>query len=184
MRLNIILSGCPEIEEKILLYRIFLAERLIAVVEKRNLLVLIPVLKSLPVECVCLCVYPLMIDRRVIVYVQKSAEQDTPVFLDIRHTVRIVGTGNERCAADIRIVLDVIDLTLVYHVLGDKTFQVLHTLGGERVKFIQVDEQARRQLQQMVIVLGNNHAITIIILQFRREEMSDKGTLSFSLCAV
>ena len=35
--LNIILSGCPEIEEKILLYRIFLAERLIAVVEKRNL---------------------------------------------------------------------------------------------------------------------------------------------------
>ena len=75
-------------------------------------------------------------------------------------------------------------LLLVYHVLGDKTFQVLHTLGGERVKFIQVDEQARRQLQQMVIVLGNNHAITIIILQFRREEMSDKGTLSFSLCAV
>lgn len=73
LRLNIILSGCPEIEEKILLYRIFLAERLIAVVEKRNLLVLIPVLKSLPVECVCLCVYPLMIDRRVIVYVQKSA---------------------------------------------------------------------------------------------------------------
>mgnify|MGYP000703687707 CR=1 FL=1 len=121
----------------------------------------------------------LMIDRRVIVYVQKSAEQDTPVSLTSGIQCRIVGTGNERCAADIRIVLDVIDLTLVYHVLGDKTFQVLHTLGGERVKFIQVDEQARRQLQQMVIVLGNNHAITIIILQFRREEMSDKGTLSF-----
>lgn len=115
---------------------------------------------------------------------RRVLEQDTPVFLDIRHTVRIVGTGNERCAADIRIVLDVIDLTLVYHVLGDKTFQVLHTARGRACQIIQVDEQARRQLQQMVIVLGNNHAITIIILQFRREEMSDKGTLSFSLCAV
>lgn len=107
-----------------------------------------------------------------------------PVSLTSGITVRIVGTGKNDCAAGYTYSSGVIDLTLVYHVLGDKTFQVLHTLGGERVKFIQVDEQARRQLQQMVIVLGNNHAITIIILQFRREEMSDKGTLSFSLCAV
>ena len=93
--LYIVWSGCPEIEEKILLYRIFLAERLIAVVEKRNLLVLIPVLKSLPVECVCLCIYPLMVDRRVIIYFQQRIEQDAPVLADVRQTVRIVGAGDE-----------------------------------------------------------------------------------------
>ena len=95
LRLNIILSGCPEIEEKILLYRIFLAGRLIAVVEKRYLLVLLPVLKSLPVECVCLCIYPLMVDRRVIIYFQQRIEQDAPVFADVRQTVRIVGAGDD-----------------------------------------------------------------------------------------
>ena len=70
MRQYIVRPGGTEIEEKIFLYRVFLAERLIAVVEKRNLLVLIPVLESLPVERICLCVYPLMVDGRMIVYVQ------------------------------------------------------------------------------------------------------------------
>ena len=93
--LYIVWSGCPEIEEKILLQRIFLAERLIAVVEKRNLLVLIPILKPLPVECVCLCIYPLMVDRRVIIYFQQRIEQDAPVLANVRQTVRIVGAGDE-----------------------------------------------------------------------------------------
>lgn len=54
---------------------------------------------------------------------------------------------------------------------------------GERVKFIRVDEQARRQLQQMVIVLGTIMPL-IIILQFRREEMSDKENTLPSRSAV
>ena len=180
MRLYIVRSGSPEIEEEIFLYRVFLAERLIAVVEKRYLIVLIPVLKSLSVERVCLCVYPLMIDRRV----QQSVEQDTPVLTDVRHTVRVVGTGNERRPADVCIILDIVNLAFVYDILRDKAFQVLHPLGRERVKLIQVDEQARRHLKQMVIIVRINHAVAIIILKLRRQQAADKGTLSFPLCTV
>lgn len=184
LRLYIVRSGSPEIEEEIFLYRVFLAERLIAVVEKRYLIVLIPVLKSLSVERVCLCVYPLMIDRRVIVNIQQSVEQDTPVLTDVRHTVRVVGTGNERRPADVCIILDIVNLAFVYDILRDKAFQVLHPLGRERVKLIQVDEQARRYLKQMVIIVRINHAVAIIILKLRRQQAADKGTLSFPLCTV
>ena len=98
--------------------------------------------------------------------------------------MRVVGTGDERCPADVRITLDIIDLALVHDILRDKAFQVLHTLRGERVKFVQVDNQARRHLQQMGRVVGINHAVAIIILKFRREKVAYEGALPFSLCAV
>ena len=65
-----------------------------------------------------------------------------------------------------------------------RLYQLLHACGRERIKLIQIDEQAGRHLQEMVFVVGTNHAVAIIILQLRWEEMADKSTFAFSLCAV
>ena len=76
-----------------------------------------------------------------------------------------------------RYYMDKVDLTSQGHIE-----QRLAEMG--LLNLDEFDTLSPARMQEMVFVVGTNHAVAIIILQLRWEEMADKSTLAFSLCAV